>query len=115
MTLLGAVSLSTFLVSPLGRAGIRHHCPHSLMSAPCVHLCFLCVSKVGQNSQLWEGRKEVVLTSLPSAQILGPNSCGRVATWANTSQVVRKGEEIVILCDTRETIWTLASTKENGD
>lgn len=54
-------------------------------------LYFFCVSKVGPDSQLWEGRKEVLLTSLTSAQILNPDSCGREATWASARQVAGEG------------------------
>lgn len=63
-------------------------------------------------SQLWESRKDVVLTYLPSAHILSPNSYGSLATLASARQVVQEGEEIVILCDTRETIWLLRKKKE---
>lgn len=53
---------------------------HEESLPPLLHACFLCsastlfcLSRVGLESWLWEVRKEMVLTSLPSAQILNPN------------------------------------------
>lgn len=54
------------------------------------------------------------MISLLSAQILNPNSCCTrqvVGRGVSTGKWLGEGEEIGIVCDPKETFWTLASTK----
>lgn len=82
---------------------------------PMLSLYFFCVSKVGLDSQLQAGRKEVLLTSAQRPDLQSKflwqgshTGKGKASGWG-------KGGETGILCDTKEIVWSLASAKGKGE